>query len=72
MQCPNCGQQIESSVRKERVYHEHFRGSWSTWESLFQDAADFAARVGPENLISISHSEDHNEGVVTVWYWGSN
>ena len=53
-----------------KVKFEVFRSSFKSWESLFQQAADFANSIGPDNLISISHSEDQNEGVVTVWYWG--
>jgi hypothetical protein len=52
-----------------RVGFEVFRGTWGTWENLFEQAAEFAGRVGPERLIAISHSEDGNDGVVTVWYW---
>jgi len=51
------------------VNFEIFESSFKSWESLFAEAAAFAERVGRENLITISHSEDHNEGVVTVWYW---
>jgi hypothetical protein len=39
------------------------------WEELFREAADFATTIGPDRVISISHSEDENDGVVTVWYW---
>lgn len=46
-----------------------FRGVWSSFETLFAEAAAFASGLGPERLISISHSEDENDGVVTVWYW---
>ena len=52
-----------------RVLHKHFR-SHKSWEKLFQDASDFASKVGPERLISISHSAHSTDGVVTVWYWG--
>jgi hypothetical protein len=52
-----------------RVAFQHFRGTWSSWEELFQRAADFATSVGPERVISISHSADKNDGVITVWYW---
>lgn len=41
----------------------------TSWEGLFKQVADFATVVGPQRLISISHSEDQNDGVVTVWYW---
>jgi hypothetical protein len=46
-----------------------FRTTLSPWETLFQQAAEFATQLGPGRVISISHSEDDNEAVVTVWYW---
>ncbi len=47
-----------------------FRGSFATWSSLFNQAADFAETVGQDRVINISHSCGPNhEGVVTVWYW---
>ncbi len=52
-----------------RVKFRTFRGVWTSFEVLFQEAAAFASSLGPERLISISHSEDENDGVVTVWYW---
>ena len=51
------------------VVFEVFRGALTTWQTLFVQAAEFASRVGPDRLISISHSEDNNDGVVTVWHW---
>lgn len=53
-----------------RVLHKHFRASLKSWEELFQDASEFATGVGPDRLISISHSAEGLEGIVTVWYWG--
>jgi len=52
------------------VQFQVFRGVWTSFEALFCEAAEFASSLGPERLISISHSEDENDGVVTVWYWG--
>ncbi len=52
-----------------RVRFKVFRSSFSSWQSLFEEAAEFATQVGPDWLIGLSHSEDQNEGVVTVWYW---
>lgn len=52
-----------------RVAFEVFRGSLASWQHLFEQAADFASQVGPEHLITISHSCDKSDGVVTVWYW---
>ena len=46
-----------------------FRGTIASWEQLFAEAAEFATTVGRERLITISHSEDQQDGVVTVWYW---
>lgn len=40
-----------------------------SWETVFQEAADFASTIGRDRVVSISHSEDHNEAIVTVWYW---
>lgn len=46
-----------------------FRGTFSTWDTLFNQAAEFATSVGPDRLITIAHSEDNNESVIAVWYW---
>ena len=59
---------VPSSVGSRAAFR-HFEAQWESWEEMFQKAADFASGIGPKRLISISHSEDHNTGVVTVWYW---
>ena len=46
-----------------------FRSSMATWDTLFEEASEFATGIGRDRLISISHSEDHSDGVVVVWYW---
>jgi hypothetical protein len=46
-----------------------FRGVLTSWRALFEEAGRFAGELGRERLIGMSHSEGHNEGVVTVWYW---
>ncbi|HPD31889.1 MAG TPA: hypothetical protein PLL20_17995 [Phycisphaerae bacterium] len=51
-----------------RVAFEVYRGTLASWQELFQQAADFASQDGPERVISISHSCDHSDGAVTVWY----
>jgi len=51
------------------VQFKKFRGTLTTWNSLFTQAAQFASTVGPEKLITISHSSDGMDGVVTVWFW---
>jgi hypothetical protein len=52
-----------------RAEYRMFRGTLASWDQLFREAAAFASQVGPERLIGISHSEDHSDGVVVVWYW---
>jgi len=52
-----------------QVQHKTFRGTLKTWKVLFEEATQFATEIGKDNLISISHSADHSDGVVTVWYW---
>ena len=56
--------QVRSTV-KFRI----FRSPFSSWESLFEQAAAFATAVGKDRTICISHSSDNVDGVVTVWYW---
>jgi hypothetical protein len=39
---------------------------------LFNQAAAFATSVSPDRLITISHSADRTDGVITVWYWADD
>ena len=52
------------------VKYELFRSGFKSWDSLFATAAEFATQIGRERLIGISHSEDKQDGVIAVWYWG--
>jgi hypothetical protein len=52
-----------------QVRFEVFKGMTRSWDRLFREASEFATNIGPDRLISISHSCDHSDGVVTVWYW---
>ena len=58
--------------RMSTVRFEVFRGLLASWDDLFQQAAEFATRLGRERLITIAHSEDQQDGVVAVWYWGDS
>ncbi|MCP4900664.1 MAG: hypothetical protein GY906_27185 [bacterium] len=53
----------------DKVTYRMFRSTLKSWDELFDEAAEFASSLGPGRLISISHSEDGNDGVVAVWYW---
>lgn len=69
MDCPKCGEPRDVAGEGRRVDHAIFRGRLTTWDALFREAAEFATRQGAEKIISISHSGDGGDGVVTVWYW---
>ena len=52
-----------------QVKFEIFTSIMKSWDKLCAEAAAFASDKGRERLISVSVSEDHNEGVIIVWYW---
>lgn len=52
-----------------RVAVKVFESGLRSWNDLCTEAAEFATTVGKDRLVAISHSEDDNQGVVTVWYW---
>lgn len=52
-----------------QLRHKIFQATMKSWRQMFDEAAEFATQMGPERVISVSHSCDHNEGVVVVWYW---
>ena len=66
---PGAENTSEPAAPKWRLAYRVFRGTWTSWEELFTEASAFANEVGPERVLSISHSADHSEGVVTVWFW---
>ena len=51
------------------VRYRQFRGTLCTWDELFEEAGRFAAELGFEKVINISHSADGGNGTVVVWYW---
>lgn len=58
--------------RQSIVRFEVFRGILASWPELFERAATFATGIGRDRLISISHSEDKDDGVIAVWYWAED
>ena len=66
--------EIEADTTKAQKWvmaHRTFRGTFTTWNDLFSEAAEFATELGPERVVSISHSADSSDGVVVVWYWAT-
>ncbi len=58
---------LKGSDMKSKVEYKLFRGVLKRWQTLFDEAAEFASGLEKEQLISIAHSEDKEDGVVTVW-----
>ena len=54
-----------------RVKFDFTRGTLASWEELFEHVSKRTAELLPELFVSISHSDDQGNGVVTLWYWGS-
>jgi hypothetical protein len=52
-----------------QVKYKMFRGTLTSWDELFENAARFATDLGEIRVINISHSCAGSDGVVTVWYW---
>ena len=53
-----------------QVAYRYFKaGSFTTWDAMFAEVAEFASQIDRADLISISQSEDNSQAVVTVWYW---
>lgn len=46
-----------------------FKSTMKYWDTLLEEASQFASELGPQLLINIAHSCDHSEAVVVVWYW---
>jgi len=51
------------------THYKMFKSGTKSWATLFNEASEFANRLGEGRLISISHSCDQNTAVVVVWYW---
>jgi hypothetical protein len=49
-----------------------WKSAFSSWETRFQEAADFASQIPADRLISFSHTADRDVGVITVWYWADD
>jgi hypothetical protein len=47
-----------------------FRAStFTTWESLCEEVAVFITKVGKQNIIGVTQSEDRGDATIIVWYW---
>ncbi|HEX3132715.1 MAG TPA: hypothetical protein VHX44_03925 [Planctomycetota bacterium] len=50
-----------------RMSYRFFKaGSFTTWDTMFAEVAEFASQIERQDLVSISHSEDKNTAIITV------
>jgi hypothetical protein len=52
-----------------QVKSKIFKSSLQSWDTMAEEAGEFATSIGRERLISLSHSADTGQGVIIVWYW---
>src|ERR1700683_375849 len=53
-----------------RVLFKSWDSKMASREKLFKAATEFATKLGQDRLINITHSEDRDNIVITLWYWG--
>lgn len=52
-----------------KVFYKIYDSKMASREKLFKAATEFANKIGPDDLINITHSEDRDNIVITIWYW---
>ena len=52
-----------------QVRFKTFQSQFGLRERVLQKVAEYAQQVGRERLISISHTEERDNAVITIWYW---
>ena len=55
-----------------QVKVQSWKSGFSSWEDMFQDAANFASQLPKNRLINITHSRDEGTSIVAVWYWADD
>ena len=52
-----------------RVAFKAFDSKMASRDKLFRAATEFATQIGRDNLITLTHSEDRDNIVISIWYW---
>src|SRR5262245_11772728 len=52
-----------------RITFKSFDSKMASREKLFKTAVEFANKIDRKDLINITHSEDHDNIVITIWYY---
>lgn len=51
------------------AHYRMFKSSTKSWQTLLNEAAEFASTIGEQRLINISQNCDHGTALIVVWYW---
>ena len=46
-----------------------FRSAFDSWETMCEEVTEFLTTLGPAKVIGVSHSQEGQIGVITVWFW---
>jgi hypothetical protein len=52
-----------------RITYKSFDSKMASRDKLFKTAIEFANKLERQDIINITHSEDRDNIVLTVWYW---
>jgi len=52
-----------------RLVFKSFDSKMASREKIFKAVVDFANKIDRKDLINLTHSEDRDNIVVTIWYW---
>lgn len=52
-----------------RLFFKAFDSKMASREKLFKAAVEYANQLGRERILTLSHSEDRDNIVITIWYW---
>jgi hypothetical protein len=52
-----------------RITFKAFDSKMASREKLFKAGLEFANKLRREDIVSITHTEDRDNIVLTVWYW---
>jgi hypothetical protein len=51
------------------LFFKSFDSKMASREKLFKAAVEYANQLGRERILTLSHSEDRDNIVITIWYW---
>jgi hypothetical protein len=55
-----------------RLFFKSFDSKMASREKLFKAAVEYANQLGRDRILTLSHSEDRDNIVITIWYWAED